>query len=438
MMGILNEHLSLNLLACFFSIMILAGLLTACLFTGFWRRKSFYRTFFLLVIVLLVSTLLYIQTWLCIVRGDLKPQITYYYISELVSVLIFPCSCQFLFCLTEEGRHLPKFLPWLVLPISLLYLATEVVMMGLGVFSYNAKGILVISDSATAGTANVVVGVLYVYISIVLLFSAHALARTEIVILLISYLFPAVLAIQGIWNTTPVYVSQTFLLLLQYQIICRRRDKRMSEQDLDITERNLQLSESRIRLMVSQIQPHFLYNSLTAIANLCDTDPKKAREITLDFSQYLSQNLKFMQEREPVPFAQELDFVRLYTNIEKARFGERLRLEYSIGAEDFSIPTLTVQPLVENAIRHGVTVRPTGGTVRVTAEERADCFAVIVLDDGVGFNQGEVDWVGTGDHYGIENIRIRIREQMGGTLSVTSRPGGGTTCEITIPKEMKT
>ncbi len=198
---------------------------------------------------------------------------------------------------------------------------------------------------------------------------------------------------------------------------------------VDQHERDL-LAEQRIRIMMSQIRPHFLYNTLSTIQALCLTDPKEAHEITGKFGKYLRMNLNSLEQPELIPFEQEIRHTKIYAEIEMVRF-PNISVEYEIGYSDFCLPALTVQPMVENAIRHGVRNREKG-TVTVTADKTDNGVVISVVDNGVGFEVNNIR--SEGDHIGIRNVRERIEKMCGGTLEVKSIPGAGTTVVITLPE----
>ena len=206
------------------------------------------------------------------------------------------------------------------------------------------------------------------------------------------------------------------------------------DQEYDMAVKERELTESRTAVMLSQIQPHFLFNTLTAIARLCDLDPQKAKKTTLDFSEYLRGNLDSLSQSQPVPFAQELRHMEIYASIEKTRFGDRLDIKYDIEADGFLIPSLTVQPLVENAVKHGVGKRVEGGTVSIATREDDKGWYVVIKDDGVGFDVGQTLDDGR-SHIGISSVRSRLAAQCDGTLTIKSEADVGTTAEIFIPKE---
>ncbi|MGN0142057.1 MAG: sensor histidine kinase [Roseburia sp.] len=195
-----------------------------------------------------------------------------------------------------------------------------------------------------------------------------------------------------------------------------------------------ELKENRITLAMSQIQPHFIYNSLNTIYHLCDKDIELAQQAISDFSDYLQRSLSAADRTTLISFEEELKHVKIYLKLEQLRFGKKLNVVYHIETAGFMLPALSVQPLVENAVKHGICRREGGGgTVIITARECADCFEVIISDDGVGFVPG-TESKGQGTHVGIRNVRQRLDIMCHATLEVESEPGKGTTSTIRIPK----
>jgi len=194
-----------------------------------------------------------------------------------------------------------------------------------------------------------------------------------------------------------------------------------------------ELLQSQISVMLSQIQPHFLFNSLLAIRELCLIEPETASEAVDEFSAYLRANLDSLNIKIPIPFDKELRHVKTYLSLEKKRFGDKVNIVYDINTTDFSIPVLTLQPIVENAVRHGITKREDGGTVVIKTEEKDDEIIITVTDDGVGFDS-ECEQE-SNRHVGIRNVRSRLAAMFCGSLCVQSKPGVGTTAVIRILKE---
>ena len=201
------------------------------------------------------------------------------------------------------------------------------------------------------------------------------------------------------------------------------------------------LKMSRAELMASQIKPHFIYNALNSIRTLIKVDPDKAQQTVYDFSTYLRSNLDNTGAEAQIPFSRELRHIEAYLNIEKIRFEERLQVATDIRAKSFLVPPLSVQPLVENAVKHGICTRVEGGTVTIRSREEADAYVVEVEDDGVGFDPEELEqrqaWGGAEHkytHIGLANIRFRVEELAGGSLAVASQPGKGTLVTVRFPK----
>ena len=205
----------------------------------------------------------------------------------------------------------------------------------------------------------------------------------------------------------------------------------------ELEKDNLRYEKEQVKLqvsaMISQMQPHFLYNSLAVIEALCEEDPGLAAKAIGEFSEYLRENIDFADKSEPVSFSEELNHIKTYIWLEKLRFSNKLNIEFDISCTSFLVPALSVQPMVENAIKHGVCKKKDGGTVRIGSFETGEHYIVSVDDDGIGFDTA----VHTDDgrkHLGIENTRYRIREMVGGSLTIESTPGKGTKVTIRIPK----
>ena len=189
-------------------------------------------------------------------------------------------------------------------------------------------------------------------------------------------------------------------------------------------------AESRIRIMMSQIQPHFLYNTLSSIQALCRIDPEKAFDVTEKFGTYLRSNIDSLDQPDLIPFAKELEHTRVYSEIEMIRF-PNVRVNYDVPDTDFSLPALTVQPLVENAIRHGVRIREEG-VVTVSSRTTDRFHEIVIADNGKGFDASLLK-TADGSHIGVRNVQERIEKMCGGTLTVESVIDKGTTVTICIP-----
>ncbi|WP_173114586.1 sensor histidine kinase [Paenibacillus qinlingensis] len=219
----------------------------------------------------------------------------------------------------------------------------------------------------------------------------------------------------------------------------------LNETIKEILSKNQQLQtaakDAEISFLRSQINPHFLYNSLNSIAALCTDEPQKAESLTLDLAQYLKNSFNFKHMDTFTTIESELELIKAYLNIEKARFGTRLDVEYDVDAQvDVCIPPLSLQPLVENAIKHGLMTTLQGGTVKISIKKEADdVVRFAVTDNGSGMSTStqeqiwhvEVDKQGAG--IGLRNLSQRLELLYGQRIRIESTEGIGTKVFFDIP-----
>lgn len=201
----------------------------------------------------------------------------------------------------------------------------------------------------------------------------------------------------------------------------------------DLEERWAQeMRNNRLTLAMTQIRSHFVFNILNTISAMCKSDPEKADSTVIRFARYLRANIDITHDDQLVSFQSVLDHLEDYVALEQIRFGDRIRYTTQVETEDFLLPELVVQPLVENAIKHGLRPKSGGGTVRLRAWEEDGFVRICVCDDGMGFDTALLDGENCG---GIPNVRFRLRCMADGTLYVRSTPGEGTCATISIPCE---
>ena len=199
-------------------------------------------------------------------------------------------------------------------------------------------------------------------------------------------------------------------------------------------EENVKL---KTEILLSQIQPHFLFNTLGTISHLCTDAPEAKKAIGL-FSRYLRGNIDVLSNDMLIPFDKEIDHARMYLELEKLRFGDSLQVSWDLQCTDFMIPSLTLQPLVENAVRYGVRGNADGcGTVRIQSRDRGDHYEISVFDSGPGFYPDHTQWSVERSHIGIDNVKERLRVVCNGEFRIQSVPRLGTTATIILPKEKK-
>ena len=287
------------------------------------------------------------------------------------------------------------------------------------------------------------------FLSISLIYSLFKGEKKYISMIVLSHL--AVIAIIvdmyatqfGLWQGG---VSSRFIFIAMcmacFITVLRVLPKKISDAErakvMENTQKNMmvELQESRISIVLSQIKPHFLFNALNSIYYLCEKDPVAAQTAIGNFSDYLRDNLENLQQTELIPFYEEMEHVNTYLNLEKVRFGNELEVVYELPVVDFVVPVLTIQPLVENAVKHGTSRKRGGGTVYLITKETEKHYEIIVRDTGVGFDPEGYESDGVA-HVGLTNVRNRLMLRCQANMVIDSKIGEGTTVMIQIPKERK-
>ena len=230
-----------------------------------------------------------------------------------------------------------------------------------------------------------------------------------------------------------VFVIVLFVIPKNILALKKAKDLELQRSRLELEKNAIEaeLKESRVAIMLSQIRPHFIYNTLGTIERLCIKDPQKAFELVRNFSLYLRGNFSELDSVAPIRFSEEIKHVQYYVNIEKVRFPD-ITIDYQLEFSDFTLPAISVQPLVENAIKHGLMPLESGGRVVIRSYKTETHFCIEVTDNGAGFDtEAEMD---KKEHVGLNNIRERLRAIVNGELTVESTIGVGTKAKIMIPK----
>ena len=224
------------------------------------------------------------------------------------------------------------------------------------------------------------------------------------------------------------YTSEIFILgiYLYYSYLMFE----MYKNDAVLHEREMQ--DKTTSLMLSQIQPHFIYNTLATIQVLCEIDAEKAAKTIDAFSKYLRINTDALSKREPVSILEEVKHAKTYSDIEMVRF-DNVNVIFNIEDQDFKLPVLTLEPIVENAIKYGVRAKEEG-IVEVRTFKEGNKHILVVKDNGIGFNVNEIKQDGK-NHVGIENVKKRVENMVHGTFEIESEVGAGTTVTITVLEE---
>ena len=269
--------------------------------------------------------------------------------------------------------------------------------------------------------------VVYVLVTI-LIIQFHKKLRMRVVVSLLSYMWIPGLGqliqnlFRGVATLNPAITLSVLIMFINLQL----------DRDVQYEQDKQKLTEANIRIMLSQIRPHFLYNTLAIIRGLCTEDAERAKEAINDFSVFLRANMDSLTNEHPIPFEQELAHTKSYLKLIQQMYGEGIKVEYDIRTVQFRFPALSLQPLVENAVHKGLRKKEGGGTIIIRTEEGQDSYKVVIADDGVGF---DTDILKEEGHVGIRNVESRLALMCEGSLEIESRLGEGTGVTITVPKK---
>ena len=214
-----------------------------------------------------------------------------------------------------------------------------------------------------------------------------------------------------------------------YSLILSDNIMQTIRQQREIVEQEREIARQRAGIMVLQMRPHFIYNTMTSIYYLCKQDADKAQQVTLDFTTYLRKNFTALANEELVPFKDELEHTRAYLAVEQAQHEDMLFVEYDTPHINFSLPSLTLQPFVENAVKHSLD--PNGDPLRIyiTTRQTEAGSEVIVENNGVDYRPADDNE----PHIALSNIRQRLEMMCKGEMTIMPREGGGTVVKVIIP-----
>ena len=230
-------------------------------------------------------------------------------------------------------------------------------------------------------------------------------------------------------------ITKIVFIMLLVAYFLRGGIKMLREYHASVHNKKLQeeLENSRIAIMLSQIQPHFLYNVIGTIRGLCRSDAEQAWRALGDFANYLRGNMDALSNRDRIHFSMELKHIEAYLRLEQMRMGDELHIVYDIVEKDFYLPPLTIQPLVENAVKHGLFDKEGGGTVRLSSKKVDDGICIEVEDDGVGFDALiPIEPDEHHAHIGLINVQKRIEKMSKGEMIMESKPGTGTKVTVIL------
>ena len=257
------------------------------------------------------------------------------------------------------------------------------------------------------------------------------LSRKTFVSLIITQVPMAVTLIIHLFIDVELFFHFSYALsaLVMYSLVLSDQIEQDLRHQQKIAEQQKEIAGERAKVMVLQMRPHFIFNTLMSIHSLCRIDPQRAQQVTMDFTNYLRKNFNAVASDSIIPFATELEHTRAYLAVEQAQHDCMLSVDYDTSFTHFRLPPLTLQSIVENAVKHGMD--PYFGPLRISIRTRdTDSGAeIIVEDNGSGFGPSDE----TRPHTTLENIRKRLEMMCGGSMTIRPRDGRGTVVTIIIP-----
>ncbi|MCR5701000.1 MAG: histidine kinase [Lachnospiraceae bacterium] len=270
----------------------------------------------------------------------------------------------------------------------------------------------------------------FLYIGFIIVANWKEISRFFRKVIAVCVVFPVIAFVSGLYDLT--LDLNNIAIMISALIVFVLYENNKTAYAVELLK---EMDAVQVKLMLSQIKPHFLYNTLNTIIYYADKDSDKTKTALVDFSQYLRKNIDSVEEKGLVGFSDELNHTKKYLSLEKLRFEDDLSVEYDIQDEMFVLPVLTLQPLVENAVKHGIRKNDClCGKITITTRMTETHHEVRIIDDGVGFDVDSIDNT-EATHIGIDNVRKRLMLECNGELIIDSTPGEGTVCKILIPVE---
>ena len=419
------------------------------------RKKNYLFKIMILDLLLMIS-----ETFNHIVLTP-NDELVYFRITlDIVGYIVRPTLILYFYLLVSERLN-PKFNVLLIIPLTIdTFVCLSAYFTDL-MFGYDVVNGVTSFYRGPLGFVPFAVSALYLFILILdsVSYFSRGREKTSFAVVYSAIIVILGSVIETLDQSKRIIVNFTMLSTLIYFLMLYF--KTIMEQEEEI------IRQTRIEVMYSQIGPHFIFNTLSAIYGLVDKNPKKAKEAIATFSDYLRGNIDAIGKKGWVPFEEELKHIDSYVWIEKMRFGDDLTVEYDIDTMNFEVPPLSVQPLVENAIKHGIHKKKSSGKVTISTHEESDSYVVEVKDDGVGFDTSEFEnevffeirnatdrgigviskrrkekeekidssTHGGRGHVGLANTRMRLSGSGVGRLEIESVIGEGTTARIRVFKK---
>jgi two-component system LytT family sensor kinase len=419
-------HITLELWGGIFCFMA-----AACIVFG--RGKFYKERRILYKIQIANAILLFSDVVAWVTRG--KPGVTAYYMVRISNGLVFLLSYIIYWFFTnyivsimeEEGLKVSKI--WLYTARAIAAIGTLMVTISQFnniLYGFNSSNLYhrgpLFAVSQLIGLCGMAVNFFYI------LKNRKKLSRERFIPLVMYIALPAMaMAVQlFVYGYSILNLSITAAVLFTFLISQGVQSRRLIANEL-------QIENLKQEIAISQISPHFTLNCINTIKYLYKTDPKSAEKAIDAFAAFLRNDLNMINQNKKIPFQKELEQIKAYLFLEKKRFGDRVNVEYDLKVLDFEVPPLSVQPLVENAVKHGITKKENGGTIYISTAKIPSGVRIEISDDGIGFDT-EAPFSDDRSHIGIQNVTKRLQTMCKASVKIHSCPGEGTTVQIDIPE----
>ena len=387
-----------------------------------WKRKFFIALF--TILTLLVSTYLIDSFTLLCSNAAIAGRIAVFFEHFFIPLNIFMVTLFLLHCCGESWRKSKFF--YSVLIVYAVFLILLSITQFTGIFYYiTDENIFYRNELHT-----ILIGQLVVMssINLIAVIKRRKILSKKYYIAFMVNTFSMTFAILFhtiIFNTLVVAIGITLSALGMFVIILIDHIEKFLRQQHEILGQ-------QANILVLQMRPHFIYNTMTSIYYLCSQNPKQAQKVMLDFTNYLRKNFMAITHKGTILFSEELEHTKAYLSIEQAQFEENLFIEYDTPYVNFKIPPLTLQPIVENCIKHGLDLDSDPLNILILTRETESSNEIIVEDNGAGFELDDGR-----ENFALKNIQKRLEMFCEGNLSIYPRECGGTIVKIFIPFKKK-
>ncbi len=273
--------------------------------------------------------------------------------------------------------------------------------------------------------------ILMMFINLAYLFKNRKnIARNHLVFFSLYIIIPLICMLiqMALYGIQFIVIGTTIAAILMFRSV-------VAEQLTLYVEQQNTMAKQKTDIMLLQMRPHFIYNTMSSIYYLCAQDPKKAQTLVGDFTTYLRKNMSAIATHELIPFSEELEHTRAYLAVEKARYEKLLFVDYKPEFTDFSLPPLTLQPIVENSVKHGLDQDLPPLHVQVRTYQKDENVYIVVKDNGPGYDPTENQTENQKKvHIGLDSVKERLKLMCNGTIKIEAAQEGGTIVTICIPK----